>query len=142
MFACRWGPRNFTGPSPSSLHSSFLNVLRYLTAHHSLGPILRIGGATTDESYYPGPGSLPAPQWYNFAQTTVKEDYTAIYAAAQAINSTLILGISFRLGTNLTYTMLEVDAIAQVTGWKGVVLELGNEPELYECHTQAYRPCV
>ena len=137
----RWGPRNCTGPSPSSLHSSFLSILPYLSAAPGVGPTIRVGGATSDESYY-DPGGVPRPDWYNFAQTTVLDDYAAMYAVAQDTNSTLILGINFRLATNLTYTMLEVDAIAKVTGLKDVVLELGNEPELYECHTQDYRPCV
>ena len=135
-----WAPRNYTGPSPSLLHSSFLTILPYLTAHSGIGPIIRVGGATSDESYY-NPGNVPRPDWYNFAQTTVRADYAAIYAAARAINSSLIVGINFRLARNVTYTMLEVDAIAEVTGLDGVVLELGNEPELYECHTQSYRPC-
>ena len=135
-----WGPRNYTGPSPSALHSSFLNILPYLAAHHHRGPTIRVGGATSDESYY-DPGGVAQPDWYNFAQTTTLDDYAAMYAVAQRLNATLIFGINFRLAANVTYTMLEVDAIASVTGWQGVVLELGNEPELYECHTQKYRPC-
>ena len=138
-----WAPRNYTGPSPSALHTSFLNILPYLSAHHpQIGPTIRVGGATTDESYYTPPNTTtPQPTWHNFAQSTTLADYSAIYAVARRLQSTLIVGINFRLGSNVTYTMLEVDAIAEVSGWRGVVLELGNEPELYECHTQNYRPC-
>ena len=136
-----WAPRNYTGPSPTTLHTSFQHILTHLSAHPTTGPTIRIGGATTDESYY-AIGKVGQPDWYNFAATTVWTDYAAVVAVARAVNATLILGINFRLGRNLTYTMAEVDAIANVTGGlQGVVLELGNEPELYECHTQNYRPC-
>ena len=100
-----------------------------------------MGGATSDESYY-NPGGVTRPDWYNFAQTTVRDDYAAMWAVAQTLNSSLILGLNFRLAKNLTYTLMEVEAIANITGLRGVVLELGNEPELYECETQKYRPCV
>ena len=118
--------------------------MRFLSASpHHVGPIIRIGGATTDESFYQ-PGNLSRPDWYNFARETVEADYAAVIAAARRLNSRLILGISLRLGLNTTLSLMAAAAIARLTdGFRSLnlTLELGNEPELYECHTQAYRPC-
>ena len=141
---CRWNPRNYTGPSPSALHSSFLNVMRFLSASpQHVGPIIRIGGATTDESFYQ-PGGLPRPDWYNFARETVDADYAAVIAAARRLHSRLILGISLRLGLNTTLSLPAAAAIARLTdGFRSLnlTIELGNEPELFTCDAQDYRPC-
>lgn len=134
----RWHPRSWVGPSPLSLHQSFLSICRYLSSSSSIGPILRFGGSTTDESYL---STLPSPSWYNQASPITLLDYSTILAAAASLNSPLILGVNFRLGSNLSYTIPEVAALYSLTSLQSITLEVGNEPELYECHTQAYRPC-
>ena len=129
---------SYAGADPEAIDPVFEQLIRNLAPGQN--PVLRIGGDSTDWTWYPVPG-MRRPPWVRYTLTAGWMQVTR--ALVQAINGRLILG------TNLEADSSEVaaaEANAMIDGiGRGSIeaLEIGNEPELYSgfawYHTAAGR---
>jgi hypothetical protein len=91
-------------------------------------PILRLGGQSTDWTWWPIPG-LRRPRGVYFYLTKAWLQQTG--ALAQATDARLIVGINLFSGSPRVATV-EAREIVDAVGRRGILaLEPGNEPELY-----------
>lgn len=117
----------YTGADPAALDPVFVRLLRNLGQADG-GLILRIGGNSTDATWWPVPG-MPEPDGISYALTP------GWLASARALASGL--GAKLILGLNLAanrprLTAAEADALLAGIGPANIAaLELGNEPDVY-----------
>jgi glycosyl hydrolase family 79 len=125
-----WAVPEYAGQSPRHVNPVFLQLIRNLAGGSS--PDLRIGGVTTDNTWWPIPGaSTPAgvvfglnPRWIG-----------VIGAVAAKLDARLILGVNLEADSPAV-AAAEAGALVAGIGRKRVeALELGNEPELYGVFT-------
>jgi hypothetical protein len=91
-------------------------------------PVLRLGGDSTDWSWWPV-SSVARPPGVRFTLTPTWLDVA--HSVASAVRGRLILGIDLEAGSR-TVAAAEASAMVQRVGRSSVAaLELGNEPELY-----------
>ncbi len=118
--------RAYTGNNPNAINPVFLQLLRQLAPGQA--PVLRIGGNSTDYSWWPLGGVIPpggisyalTPQWM---QTT--------RALANALGAHLIMGVNLA-GGRPPLAAAEARAFVQDIGRSHLqALEIGNEPDLY-----------
>jgi hypothetical protein len=121
-----WAVPDYAGSDASAINPVFAQLIRNLAdgAH----PVLRIGGVTTDNSWWPAPG-LGKPAGVTFALTP---GWTAVMrAVAQAVGARLILGINLEADSTAV-AGTEARALVFGIGRQWIdALEPGNEPELY-----------
>ncbi len=119
------GLEDYLGSDPKALDPPFVQLIRDIAPDQ---PVLRIGGDSTDWTWWPVPGvSQPpgvkyslTPDWMNVAQ-----------AFAADLHARLILGVNLE-ADNRTVAAAEGNAMANRIGRKSIeALEIGNEPELY-----------
>ncbi len=124
---------NYTGTNPRTIDPAFLNLLGDIAPGQS--PVLRIGGDSTDWSWYPIPHTARprgvsytiSPNWLNVARAT-----------AQATHGRLILGVNLEANSQ-PVAIGEADAMVKRIGTRYIdAIEIGNEPELY-AHFAWYR---
>jgi hypothetical protein len=114
----------YAGGDPASLNHVFVRLLRNLT--HA--PVLRIGGDSTDEAWWPVPGA-PRPAGVRYALTP-RWAATA-RALATLLDARLILGINLAAGRP-SLAAAEARALLRGIGSRHVLaLEPGNEPDVY-----------
>jgi Glycosyl hydrolase family 79 C-terminal beta domain len=121
-----WAVPDYAGSDSSAINPVFTQLIRNLSddAH----PVLRIGGVTTDNSWWPAPG-LSKPAGVTFALTP---GWTAVMrAVAQATAARVILGINLEANSTAV-AGTEARALVAGIGRRRIeALEPGNEPELY-----------
>ena len=116
----------YAGTNPSAINPVFVQLVRNLAGGNP--PELRIGGDTTDRTWWPVPG-MRTPAGVNSALTP---GWLAITKALGAAT-----GARFTLGINLeadsaTVAGTEANELVDGIGAGRIeALELGNEPELY-----------
>ena len=117
---------NYTGTNPQRIDRAFENLLSDIAPGQS--PVLRIGGDSTDWSWYPIPHTARppgvtytiTPNWLNVARAT-----------AQATHGRLILGVNLEADSK-PVAVGEADAMVKRIGSRYIdAIEIGNEPELY-----------
>jgi hypothetical protein len=118
--------QQFAGTNPRSLNPAFVHLLADLSPGG--GSVLRIGGDSTDWSWYPIPHvtrppgvrfSL-SPGWMSVARSL-----------ASSLNGKLILGVDLEADSR-AIAAGEANAMVRQIGRQYIdALELGNEPELY-----------
>ena len=141
-------PLHFIGPDVNHPHTSFYNIFPFLSTRASLGPTLRVGGSSSDRSWY-NPTGRPAPPWKDFVANITDDTYTALEKVSLAFNTSIIAGVSFRFGYNMSIAGPEVQGMVKAVpeeAWGSRwTIEIGNEQELYDnCGThpyEDYRPC-
>jgi hypothetical protein len=103
-----------------------VNLIRNLAPGQS--PVLRIGGDSTDWTWWPVPGlHRPAGIRYSLSPTWIG----ATKALAHATHARLILGINLEADST-RIAVAEAHALASGLGrGSGLTFEIGNEPELY-----------
>ena len=117
----------YTGADPAALDPVFVQLLR------NLGGVggnfsLRIGGNSTDATWWPVPG-MSAPAGVSYALTPGWLD--SARALASGLGAKLILGVNLAAGRP-RLTAAEADALLAGVGAGNVAaLELGNEPDVY-----------
>jgi hypothetical protein len=116
----------YAGKDPKAVNPVFEQLIRNLAP--GAAPDLRIGGDTTDWTWWPVPG-VAKPGGIRFSLTKKWVGVTA--ALAHAVGAHLILGINFELDSK-TDAATEAQELIKGFGASTVeALELGNEPELY-----------
>lgn len=126
----------YAGSDPGALNPTFLQLVRNLTPNQS--PSIRIGGDTTDWSWWPTPGVRKPPG----VTYTITPDWLRVaHATAAALGAQLVPGIQFEADSSRVAAS-EANAMVKTIGSKYIsAFELGNEPEVYSAlgwyHTPA-----
>ncbi|MGI8430216.1 MAG: glycosyl hydrolase family 79 C-terminal domain-containing protein [Solirubrobacteraceae bacterium] len=116
----------YTGRDPSAVNPVFLDLLRGLTPGH--GPVVRIGGNSTDATWWPIPGVIP-PRGVTYGLTDGWLRTTR--ALASALGAHLILGVNLAAG-RASFAAAEAHAFLQGIGRRYIeALEIGNEADVY-----------
>jgi hypothetical protein len=120
------GVSAFTGDDPAAPNPILAQLIRNLTPGQR--PVLRIGGDSTDWSWWPVPG-MRRPVW---TRLTLDSRWMAIAKTLeQQTNARLILGVNLE-ADNPRIARTMADQLVRGFGRSSVeALELGNEPELY-----------
>ena len=116
----------YAGTDPGAIDPVFLQLVRNLNPGQA--PVLRIGGDTTDWTWWPVPGLRKPP---GVTYTLSPRWISVTRALTQELRARLILGIDLEAG-NVELARLEANKLVDGLGRGSVqALELGNEPALY-----------
>ena len=121
-----WALPDYAGSDPTQVDPVFVQLIRNLSDGRP--PELRIGGVTTDTTWWPIPGlAVPAGMTYNLTRRWI----AVAGALAATLDARLILGINLEAGS-AAVARAEARALVSGIGRARIeALELGNEPELY-----------
>jgi hypothetical protein len=121
-----WAVEAYAGKDPSAINPALVALIRNLGAGHST--VLRIGGVSTDKTWWPVPRSR-RPPGVNYSLNSRR--LAVIKALANATGASLILGVNLEADSR-TVAALEARAMVSEIGRPRITaFELGNEPELY-----------
>jgi hypothetical protein len=116
----------YTGRNPDAVNPVLIQLLKALAPGQR--PVLRIGGRSTDRSWWPMRGVIP-PGGITYALT--KGWLRTTHALAAALRAKLILGINLASGRP-ALAAAEARALVQGIGRRYInAFEIGNEPDLY-----------
>jgi hypothetical protein len=122
----------YTGGDPAAPDPVFVQLLRNLTPAPGQSLVLRIGGNSTDSTWWPVAGVSP-PAGVNYALTP--SWLAGTRAVVQALGAHLILGINLAAGRP-RLAAAEAEALLDGIGPANVMaLEIGNEPDVYGVFT-------
>jgi hypothetical protein len=121
-----WALENYAGRDPGAVNPILVRLVRNLVSAGA--GVLRIGGVTTDKTWWPVAG-VSRPPGVNY--TLTRRRLLVAMALAQAVGARLILGVNFEADSGVlagaqTRAMLDVVGRGRIEAF-----ELGNEPELY-----------
>jgi hypothetical protein len=117
---------DYAGTNPAAVNPVFLHLIEDLAPQQS--PVLRLGGDSTDWSWWPVSG-ISRPPGVTYTLTSNWLD--VVHSVATATRGRLILGVDLE-ADNRTVADAEANAMVNRIGRSSVAaLELGNEPELY-----------
>jgi hypothetical protein len=118
----------YTGSDPTALDPVFVQLLRNLAPARGQPIVLRVGGNSTDATWWPVPGaSAPAGVQYALSPAWLAN----ARGLAAAVNARLILGINLAAGRP-QLAGAEAQALLRGIGPGHVAaLEIGNEPDVY-----------
>ncbi len=120
----------YAGTDSSAINPVFVQLIRNLSPGQT--PQLRIGGDTTDRTWWPIPGT-PTPAGVN--ETLTPGWIATTKALATATGAKLTLGINLEADSD-KIAQTEADQLVAGLGSNRIeALELGNEPELYGTFT-------
>ena len=111
----------------SQVDRILVNLIRNLGA----SPVIRVGGVSTDRSWWPVPGmTRPLGVTYDLGQKWLAATKTLV----DATNAKLIMGINLE-ADSVPIAQSEAQHIVAGLGSEHIdVFEVGNEPELYEIY--------
>ena len=116
----------YTGRDPRAVNPVLVQLLKALTPGQR--PVLRIGGNSTDATWWPIRGMIP-PGGISYSLT--KGWLRTAQTLARAIGARLIMGVNLA-GGRPAIAAAEARAILEGIGTRYVqALEIGNEPDLY-----------
>jgi hypothetical protein len=122
--------RAYAGSDPDAVNPVLLQLIRNLSPGQA--PNLRIGGDTTDWTWWPVPG-VRKPRGVRY---TIGPDWARITAAlANDLGAKLILGVNLEVDSGKVAGADARDLVAGIGSGSIEALELGNEPELYGSFT-------
>jgi hypothetical protein len=121
-----WAVETYAGRNPAAINPVFVQLVRNLMPGQQGS--LRIGGVTTDHTWWPVAGVRHSPGlWYKLNLPRLE----VMRALADATDTRLILGITFE-ADNRKLARAEGQAMLSAIGPSRIAaFELGNEPELY-----------
>jgi hypothetical protein len=121
-----WAVEAYAGKHPDRINPVFVQLVRNLIPNQ-VG-VLRIGGVTTDHTWWPVRGVKPSPAfWYELTPSRL----AVMKSVADEVGAKLILGITFEADSR-KLAAAEGRAMLAALGAKRIAaFELGNEPELY-----------
>ncbi len=115
----------YAGKDPQAVDSVFEQLVRNLAPQH---PVIRLGGDSTDWSWYPVAG-MKRPPWVRYTLTPLWMQVARALAAG--LGGKLILGVNLEADSS-RIAGTEARAMTEQIGRSAIAgLELGNEPELY-----------
>jgi hypothetical protein len=121
----------YAGADPRAPNPLFVRLIDQLAPGQR--PVLRIGGDSTDRTWWPVRG-MARPPWATY--TLTRAWATEARALADVTHARLILGINL-LANSTTIAAAEASGLVRRIGRRRIAaLEIGNEPELYS--TQAW----
>jgi hypothetical protein len=121
-----WAIPSFAGEDPNALNPAFVQLVRNLAP--GAQPVIRLGGDSTDWSWWPVPHTKTppgirytlTPQWMQVTKAFVKDTHAR-----------LIVGVNLEANSRLLASV-EAHALVSGLGASSIrALEIGNEPELY-----------
>lgn len=119
---------NFTGKTTTDINPVFVQLLKNIGNNNNGVPTVRIGGASTDISWW-NPNNLTKPLGikYNITNT----DLSSLEASLSQTNSKLILGLN--LGQNQPSMAVDLAraALSSFSPSRILSFEIGNEPDIY-----------
>jgi len=117
---------SYAGQDPLAIDPVFEQLIRNLAPGQS--PVLRIGGDSTDWTWYPV-ANMRRPPWVRY---TLNPHWIAVTRAlAVALNARLIFGVNLEANSS-SVAAAEANALIDGVGRQSIeALEIGNEPELY-----------
>jgi len=123
----------YAGKDPSAVDPVFEQLVRNIAAGQR--PVLRIGGDTTDWTWWPVPG-MTRPPWVRY---TLNDRWLGVMrAVSRAVHARLIPGINLEANSRRV-AAAEARALLSGLGRSSIeAFELGNEPELFS-HFSWYR---
>lgn len=123
----------YAGTDPAAVDPVFEQLVRNIAPGHR--PVLRIGGDTTDWTWWPVRG-MARPPWVRY---TLNERWLEVMRAlSRAVDARLIPGLNLESNSR-PVAAAEARALLQGLGRSSIeAFELGNEPELYS-HFSWYR---
>jgi hypothetical protein len=120
------GVRDWVGSGTAAPNPVLVQLIRNLDPVGR--PVIRVGGLSTDHSWWPVPG-LPPPPGITFTLTPAWAQ--SLRSLAQAVNAQLVLGVNLEADSP---RLAQAEANAFMT-WFGRryigALDIGNEPPLY-----------
>jgi hypothetical protein len=117
---------SYAGHDPQAIDPVFEQLIRNLAPGQS--PVLRIGGDSTDWTWYPV-AHMQRPPWVRYTLTPGWIQVTR--ALSQAVNARLIFDINLE-ADSARVAAAEANALIGGIGRQSIAaLEIGNEPELY-----------
>jgi hypothetical protein len=120
-----WNIEDEVGTDPNKPDVAFEQTLRNLAPDGGFN--LRIGGDSTDWTWFPIPG-MKQPAWVRWTMTPTWAAVTA--KLVDDLGAHLIIGINME-ADSLKIADAEVQEIRSTMGSTPTTFELGNEPELY-----------
>ena len=115
----------YEGNDPNAINPVLLQLIRNLNPGQA--PVIRIGGDSTDQSWWPVPGVLP-PRGIDYPLTQGWIRSTA--ALANDLGAKLIVGVNLQLNRP-ALAAVEARALLAGLGSSVEAFEIGNEPDLY-----------
>jgi hypothetical protein len=115
----------YEGTDPNAINPVLIQLIKNLNPGQA--PVLRIGGDSTDQSWWPVPGVLP-PRGIDYPLTEGWIRTTA--ALADDLGAKLIVGINMQLDKP-SLSAVEARALLAGLGKSIEAFEIGNEPDLY-----------
>jgi hypothetical protein len=121
-----WAVEAYAGRDPHAVNPVLVQLIRNLTPDQT--GVLRIGGVTTDGTWWPVAGVARPPGVYYRVNA---QRLRVIKALAQEAGARLILGVNLEADST-TLARAEASAMLAIIGPSRIAaFELGNEPELY-----------
>jgi hypothetical protein len=118
---------SYAGSDPRAINPVLVQLIRNVAPGQS--PVLRIGGNSTDTSWWPTAGVTSTP---GISYALTPDWLATTRALAQATGARLILGVNLKLDS-VTEAIAEARAYQTGIGRRYIdALEIGNEPELYQ----------
>jgi hypothetical protein len=118
--------QQYTGGDPKAVNPAFVHLLQGLTPGQP--PIVRIGGNSTDQTWWPMRGTIP-PAGIRYALTP--DWLRTTHALAQALGGKMIVGVNLAAGRP-AIAAAEARALVSGIGRQNIsALEIGNEPDIY-----------
>ena len=118
---------SYAGSDPGAINPVLVQLIRDVAPGRS--PVLRIGGNSTDTSWWPAPGVAITP---GITFTLTPNWLATTRALAEATGARLILGLNLKLDS-VAEEYAEARAYQQWIGSRYIAaMEIGNEPELYQ----------
>jgi hypothetical protein len=119
--------KEYAGANPRSINPVLVQLIRNLAPRQA--PVLRIGGNSTDNSWWPLPKVTQSP---GITYELTKNWLAVTRALAIDAGARLILGVNLKLDSPAE-AAAEVHAYRTGIGTRYIdALEIGNEPELYK----------
>jgi len=121
-----WATEAYAGKNPRAVNPVLPRLIDDLAPGQT--PVLRIGGVSTDQTFYPVAGvKRPPGVFYRLNKRRLE----VMKGLAELAGAKLIMGITFEADSRL-FAGTEARAMASVIGPSRIdAFELGNEPELY-----------
>jgi hypothetical protein len=122
--------QRYAGTDPAAVNPVLVQLIRNLAPGQR--PVLRIGGDTTDSTWWPGPGLVRSPGvTYDLTEQWLQVTHTL----AAALNARVIAGVNFEADSQ-ALAASEAQALLGGIGRQYLqAFELGNEAGLYSIFT-------